>query len=697
MVHSPSASEEKSTPPTGNPWMSAALLTLFVGFLGGLGLQSILESRPLAESFLSTEAWTGLIAGIGGELLKETTPAGGIRILGALAPLLPCLIIIYAIIGLPLLKLAVVKRDSFKQTAPDALRKSAKYWGIFAVWSLLWLVALIVQILPLAELLQGTAVFWLALSMAGTVFELLPVESAHEKPATAQKRNIPWPLIAGMAIYVLVFTAMNWGLWFNLRLPHGDSAMYEEHLWNVLHGKGFRSYLDQGLFWGEHIQFVHLLLIPLYWLWPSHLLLELCESVVLAVGAIPVFWLGRRASGSRTAGLWLAGAYLLYFPLQFLDIAVDLKTFRPIAFGVAPVLFALDQLERRRYLPASLLLLFSLTCKEDYAIVIFSIGLVLVAQRAWPWIVSKWTKSETETNDIDPFAWKYGVGCLPFGPVYLWSALKLIRSFRSGVEVHYAGYFSKFGESPAEIVWTMLTDPGLLAGELLTGTSFIYALAILIPLGCLPLRAPLRLLGCLPLFVLLCLNELATDPRHHFHAPLVPLLFWAAAGGLRARSLLKTNQNQSQEIPEATSERRGEWAWACGFATCIWFSLSPLGIAFWDSGSRWNAAELYIPDERAAAIDEIVELIPQSARVASTDYVHPRFTHHERSYDYSEYARRVAGYEDKVPDDTDYIVIDTGHPYSTVKSLADVRELQTEPERWEVIRGEGYFLVLRRR
>ena len=56
--------------------------------------------------------------------------------------------------------------------------------------------------------------------------------------------------------------------------------------------KDFRSYLDQGLFWGEHIQFIHLLLLPVYLLWPSHLLLEFCETAALAIGAIPLYRMG---------------------------------------------------------------------------------------------------------------------------------------------------------------------------------------------------------------------------------------------------------------------------------------------------------------------------------------------------------------------------------------------------------------------
>ena len=144
------------------------------------------------------------------------------------------------------------------------------------------------------------------------------------------------PLAVSLAItvYTVVFTWMNWELYWGLRLPHGDSAMYEEHLWNVTHGKGFRSYLDQGLFLGEHIQFIHLALLPAYLLWPSQLLLELCESLALSLTALPVYWIARRHTGSERAAVWLALATLLYVPLHYLDVAIDLKTFRPICRGL---------------------------------------------------------------------------------------------------------------------------------------------------------------------------------------------------------------------------------------------------------------------------------------------------------------------------------------------------------------------------
>ena len=133
--------------------------------------------------------------------------------------------------------------------------------------------------------------------------------------------------------------------------------MYEEHLWNLEHGKGFRSYLDQGLFLGEHIQVVHVLLVPLHVIWPHHLLLEVCESAALALGAIPVFLLARRHGASERAALLLAVAFLLYYPLQYLDTTIDLKTLRPNAFGVPAVLWAMERLERGRYWQMALWLL----------------------------------------------------------------------------------------------------------------------------------------------------------------------------------------------------------------------------------------------------------------------------------------------------------------------------------------------------
>jgi uncharacterized membrane protein len=105
--------------------------------------------------------------------------------------------------------------------------------------------------------------------------------------------------------------------------------------------------------------------------------------------------------------------------------------------------------------------------------------------------------------------------------------------------VHFARYFSQFGDTPQAIVAYVLRHPLQTAGTVLTPEAGLYAAYLLAPIGGLPLRSPGRLLAAAPLFLLLCMNDLAMQtpaPVHHFHAPLVPLLFWAAAAGLGPRA-----------------------------------------------------------------------------------------------------------------------------------------------------------------
>jgi len=605
---------------------------------------------------------------------------------------------------------------------PDALTSwgifGTLWWCVLDLWEWVWIAAGLLDLQSVVALLSVTPQIWLALCLSGwmATFAFLSALSPLPHAAEAQKslpqvRRIPAGYWVGLAagLYLVVFTTMNWRMYFNLLIPHGDSAMYEEHLWNLLHGKGFRSYLDQGLFLGEHIQFVHLFLIPLYALWPSHLTLELLESSALALGAFPVFWMTRRQTGRDAIAIAAAIAYLLYAPMQFLDIEIDLKTFRPEAFGIPLLLLTLDQLERRRMAGFLVGLAFTLTVKEDYAIVFGPLGL-WIAFHAWRGTMPGTTTAEPTTKATRTRWTLLGIGLSIGSVAYLWLATRVIMPwFRSGVEIHYAGYFRKFGETPEAIVINMLTNPGLLLGELMAPTSWLYALMMLAPVAFIPLFSPGRLAVAGPLFGILCLNELARDPQHQFHAPLVGLVFWAVAGGLpQAAEFLKwiavRMGRRTPMIEQAILVVPRTLLWSSALTTGLFLGLSPLGVRFWDTGSSWNWPcwnwrMLYGSNPRTEKFARILPLIPRSSRVASTDFIHPRFTHHERSYDYSGYRRKVSNFEERVPEDTDFIVIDTRHPYSTMKRPADVPEYRDHPDQWELLPDEtdGFFIVLKRR
>lgn len=686
------------------PSISHALPWAVLCVLGGIvaqamSWQSLLSAEGTATTLVSPGLWQSLVATSGGRVSQDN--AGGWI---AEVDFLPLLLAWSAFAGLSGLVSAQLIRRATRGSWSDSLTAAGfafGWWWLMGAWELTRLLAFSMGLETVEQFLLVSPQLWQALALAGWLAQTL-ANGAAPAPRSGIDDWSSWKkLIALIAVYIVVFTAMNWRLWFNLRIPHGDSAMYEEHLWNLSHGKGFRSYLDQGLFLGEHIQVIHLLLLPLHLIWPSHLLMELCESTALALGAIPVFRLAQRSTGSARAGLLTAVAYLLYFPLHFLDIEVDLKTFRPECFCVPFFLFAFDALERGRLRQMCVLLLFALSAKEDYSIIIAPLG-VWIALQAYFGKLPTSDSSSVANQTTRKTRIILGLGIAAFGVVYLVLATRVaIPWFRSGAELHYVRYFSKFGNSMSEVVWNMLTKPRLLFGELATARTLMYALSMLLPVGFIALLSPCRLAVALPLFGILCLNELAQDPRHHFHAPLVPIVFWATTIGLgnagrvwsRLSALLPLSPSRS------TDTFARHFVWASAFASGLFLSMSPAGIPFWDAHASTSLWRLYVRDPRADHFPEVFAQIPTTARVASTDFVHPRFTHHERSYDYSHYRRRIAGYEDKVPDDTDFIVIDTRHPYSDLKSPDQVRELQQHSDDWELLpdKTQGYFILLRRK
>ncbi|MEX2285990.1 MAG: DUF2079 domain-containing protein, partial [Planctomycetaceae bacterium] len=292
-----------------------------------------------------------------------------------------------------------------------------------------------------------------------------------------------------------------------------------------------------------------------------------------------------------------------------------------------------------------------------------------------------------------------GLGLAVFATAYfLLVVTTVLPWFRGGVETHYVSYLSQYGKTAGEVIETMLTRPGLLLGDLLTARTLLYALCVVLPLGFVPLLSPGRLAVGLPIFSLLCLNELTQGdvyPRHHFHAPLVPIVVWAAAAGLGSACRFCSRLRPREQ---AAADWMSHFVLTSALATGLLFSIGPSGRQFWDAGSDYYWRRLYIPGKRAEMFARIEGKIPLNSCVASTDFVHPRFTHHQRSYDYSDYPRAVNDNKPGAPPDTDYIVIDTQHRYSTIKRPDQVPEYRDHLADWELWPDttEGYFIVLER-
>lgn len=514
-------------------------------------------------------------------------------------------------------------------------------------------------------------------------------------------------------LFVLVFFTLEYMQYQSLRVPHGDSGMYEEHLWNLWNGKGFRSQIDDGrLFLGEHFQFFHVFLMPIYLLHPSLPILNLCEVIALASGALAVFLLARQMNVPSVA--WpLALGYLLYFPVQYLTLESSWKTFRPETFGSPLLLWALYAIESNRRIAAAALLLFSFTAKEDYAITAAAIGVWILLRG-----IMGVTHSRNETSDeqssrsikVDSrrdvvTGISLAVGSTVF---LLWVLLWFIPYFRGGVP-HYTAYFHDLGHSPIEVARSLIERPKLLWERLATPRNGAFLFWMMLPLGFLPLFSPARFAVAVPTFGYLMLSSLdaLAQPWFHFHGPLIPVLFWATIGAIR--NLKGTS----------SSSFLGWFVCLLCLITGIQEGRSPLSWKFWDPiyaspmkdwrgeklfepmGDYWRS--VYLPDERANSFAEVLRVVRPSERVAATDYIRSRFTHHAAAFEYPTLKRHIS------IDDVDVIVIDRKEGWwgrepnnpdrDLLQAIASHAPVGTRVEirgrPFEIVLSNDYFVVAR--
>ena len=78
-----------------------------------------------------------------------------------------------------------------------------------------------------------------------------------------------------------------------------------------------------------------MLLTPLWMVFPSPLTLAAAQAAAVALGALPVFWLGRRHLASDNAALLVSLAYLVYPWLAW----TALDAIHPVTFAIPLFLF----------------------------------------------------------------------------------------------------------------------------------------------------------------------------------------------------------------------------------------------------------------------------------------------------------------------------------------------------------------------
>jgi uncharacterized membrane protein len=253
---------------------------------------------------------------------------------------------------------------------------------------------------------------------------------------------------------------------------------------------------------GAHVDPLLAAFAPLWWLWPSPVLLLVTQAVALALGALPAYWLARKHLGSERTAALLAFAYLLYPPVQWLA----LDEFHPVALACPLLLYALWFLDEQRLVAAAPFLAAAALTKEEVPLVIAGIGVWYALSRRR----------------------RLAGGALAAGgaAVTLLYLTVVIPHYRDGDAPAFYERYDAVGGSLAGIVETAFTDPLVLLRAVTEGRDLTYLLQLALPLAALFLAVPLLLVAALPELAANLLSDVPTQTSIEFHytAPIVPFV-----------------------------------------------------------------------------------------------------------------------------------------------------------------------------
>jgi len=292
-----------------------------------------------------------------------------------------------------------------------------------------------------------------------------------------------------------------------------DLGNMVQTVWNTAHGHFLQMTSGDGRQISRlaaHFDPILAAFAPLWWIWPSPEMLLVVQAVVVALGALPVFWLASKHLRSDRAALGFALVYLLYPATQWLT----LNEFHPVALATPFLLFAFWYLDEDRLVPFAIFAVLGMTTKEEIGFVVAGMGIwYAIRRRARP-------------------------GAIVAVAGVLVSALAIavvIPHYYAGAESAFYGRYDAIGGSAGGIAKTAVTHPWRIFEQAFQGKDLHYLLHLLLPLGFLFVLSPVVLIAALPELALNVLSATSTQTSIHFHytagaiAPLVAATVLGAA------------------------------------------------------------------------------------------------------------------------------------------------------------------------
>lgn len=489
-----------------------------------------------------------------------------------------------------------------------------------------------------------------------------------------RKTTLP-ALLLGLAIFVYAsgFSYLTLTRYAAFEARALDLGNLHQTVWNTAHGRPFHMTNQPGTVnrLSLHVEPILLPIATLYWIHDGPETLLILQSIVVALGALPLYALAQYRLQNRWLALTLGAVYLLNPTIQ----AANWLEFHPVTLAPTFLMAAFYFLVTKRNGWFVLFAILAASCKEEIGLLLFMMGLYTIIVLRRPQVGS-WTM-------LFALSWS------------LVAVLGIQHYFAAG-NIHW-GRYDYLGESPLAKAAALFTQPMLIWQQLQAAEAGGYLLRLLWPVAFVALLAPEILLLALPS---LAINLLADFPPMHqvyeliYAAPILPFVMVATVEGIGKVVRLYDSPTQTGVRHLLPQSYGSKWYLQMrGFRrilipkllvllTVIAALIAQYRHGYLPGGGNYQLYTVSDHDRQAAAI---IAQIPTDAKVSAQDKLDPHVAGRETIYIFP----RV--------EDADTIFVDVTGPAWPQHPNDLYRDLQTYLNGdFGVAAGSDGYLLLRK-
>lgn len=439
------------------------------------------------------------------------------------------------------------------------------------------------------------------------------------------KDKAQYLVIFCIAIYAVFFSYYTIAKHYSFHTSAWDLGGYEQILWSTIHHRklfwGFPDPTNNptGYYFGVHFSPILFLVLPIYAIFQVTETLLVLQSFVLALAALPLYWLARDELDSKIAGIIFVLVYLLYPPLHGVNwFDFHIQTFLPVTF-----LLTFYYFKKEKWTKYFIFLILALSVSEAVPPIVVFMGLYgLWSNRRSIFLRSTRTKITVFFENKAIF---YSIVSIALGIIWFIVALEVIHLINPPLPFTM---WEKFGTSLPSVILNILSNPLRAVGIAFTPpeTKFFYIVGLLAPVMFLSLLDPPSLLIATPWIVASMISSIPayyTPVGFQYPTYITPFIFISAIYGVKHLTMMGKTINLDRSKLLSSSLKRILVTMLVVSIICS-ITLSPIGIGR-------QKPQITFHDEM---LNDVIELIPPSASVSTQNNIFPHLSRRLNAYPY---------------------------------------------------------------